>query len=87
MGASNKKSDNELVKVETDVLRERLNRLFQNRSNQGYHLGKPGGAGSESIFEHLWDLKEKALLDRKATVEVPQTWLDSLEQEQSDRRH
>ena len=87
MGASKKNSDNELVKVETDVLRERLNTLFQNRSSHGYHLGKPGGAGSESIFEHLWDLKEKALLDRKTTIEVPQTWLDSLDQEQSSRRH
>jgi hypothetical protein len=42
---------------------------------------------SEGLFEYLWDLKEKALMDRRAKVDVPRNWLDQLEQEQSDRRH
>lgn len=40
----------------------------------------------EGLFEYLWDLKEKALLERRSTVEVPSNWLQELEEQQSNRR-
>jgi hypothetical protein len=85
MGATKKKSDKELVSVETDELKERLNKLYQSRRGQGHRLDMP--TASEGLFEYLWDLKEKALLDRRPKVEVPRNWLDQLEQEQQDKRH
>jgi hypothetical protein len=85
MGTAKKKSDKELISVETDILKERLNKLYQSRRGQGHRLDMPGA--SEGLFEYLWDLKEKALLDRRPKVEVPRNWLDQLEQEQGDKRH
>ncbi len=85
MGTAKKKGNNEMISVETGVLKERLNKLYQNRRGQGHRLDMPGA--TEGLFEYLWDLKEKALLDREAKVEVPRNWLDQLEQEQHDRRH
>jgi hypothetical protein len=85
MGTAKKKDGKEMVSVETDLLRDRLNKLYQNRRSQGHRLDMPGA--SEGLFEYLWDLKEKALMDRRAKVDVPRNWLDQLEQEQSDRRH
>ena len=64
MGTAQKKSDKELVSVETDVLKERLNKLYQSRRAQGHRLDMPGA--TEGLFELLWDLKEKALLDRRS---------------------
>jgi len=59
-----------LVVVETTQLKERLNRLYQ--------FGAKKKAKTDS-FEHLWDLKELALLEGKSSVEVPRTWLDELD--------
>jgi hypothetical protein len=89
MSSAKKKSDKELVSVEIDVLKERLNKLYQSRRGQGHHLSLKGAPASanEGLFEYLWDLKEKALLDRRSKVEVPYNWLDQLEQEQSHKRH
>ncbi len=85
MGTAKKKGDKELVTVETDVLKERLNMLYQSRRGQGHRLDMPGA--SEGVFEYLWDLKEKALLDRRTKVDVPRNWLDQLEHEQGEHRH
>jgi len=85
MGTAKKRSNKELVSVETDVLKERLNKLYQSRRALGHRLDMPGA--SEGLFDLLWDLKEKALLDRRAKVDVPHNWLDQLEQEQGEKRH
>jgi len=81
MSTAKKKSAKDLVSVETDLLKERLNKLYQNRRAMNTR------AAGEGIFEYLWDLKEKALLDHSASVEVPFNWLDQLEQEQGGKRH
>jgi hypothetical protein len=61
-----------LVRVATDQLRQRLNRLYTivrtQKTNQS--LGR---------FDYLWDLKELAVLEGKPAVEIPDTWLDELE--------
>ncbi|MBS1988923.1 MAG: hypothetical protein JSS83_00320 [Cyanobacteria bacterium SZAS LIN-3] len=82
MGTAKKKSQKELITVETSELRERLNKLFQSRHGQGLCAGH-----GEGLFECLWDLKEKALLEHRASVEVPGDWLSQLEQEQDQVRH
>jgi len=60
----------QLVVVETTQLKERLNQLYKMRAN------KPQQTAS---FEHLWDLKELALLEGKSSVEVPRPLLDELD--------
>jgi len=84
MGNAKKKSEKELVTVDTNDLRVRLNKLFEARHGQGISAGRASGEG---IFEYLWDLKEKALLDRRSSVDVPSNWLAQLEQEQGQLRH
>ena len=87
-GMATKKSDKELVSVETDVLKERLNKLYQSRRGHGHRLDSKAASATafEGMFEYLWDLKEKALLERRPSVEVPRNWLDQLE-EQGEKRH
>ncbi len=59
-----------LVVVETTHLKERLNRLYGVRTRK---------SAQTASFEHLWDLKELALLEGKVAVEVPRPWLDELD--------
>jgi hypothetical protein len=67
MSSSLKKHATEqLVIVETQALKERLNRLYQARVEA-------------KSFDHLWDLKELALLEGKISIEVPKPWLDELD--------
>ncbi len=62
-----------LVAVTTTTLRERLNKLYDHRQHESH-------AGADGLFEYLWDLKEKALMEGRSEVEVPSTWLDDLEE-------
>lgn len=83
MGSAKKKS-NELVAVSIDTLKSSLNKVYDNRRGHSkmHHLsGMP-----EGLFEYLWDLKEKALLERRSTVEVPSNWLQELEDHHENRK-
>lgn len=73
MGTNSHKNSAQLVTVGTARLKERLNVLYAERRGQ-----KSNHAG---IFDHLWDLKESAILEGKGSVEVPQSWLDELNDE------
>jgi hypothetical protein len=53
--------------VPTSELRTRLN-----------SLSRLLGSRQHENIDHLWDLKEKAILDGKSSVEVPQEWLNEL---------
>lgn len=79
MGSANNKK---LVSVSTDALKDQLNRVYAGRRSQGKLLtdGIPQG-----LFDYLWDLKEKALMEHNATVEVPGNWLDELEHDAPQR--
>ncbi len=62
-----------LVSVRTDLLKERLNRLYDVvRCNPRSH-------SAWGRFDYLWDLKELALLEGKGSVQIPDAWLDELE--------
>ncbi len=73
MGTNSHKNSAQLVTVGTARLKERLNVLYAERRGQ-----KSNQAG---VFDHLWDLKESAILEGKGSVEVPQSWLDELNDE------
>ncbi|MBU6454276.1 MAG: hypothetical protein KGS72_21035 [Cyanobacteria bacterium REEB67] len=88
MGTDKKLTDKELISVETDVLKERLNKVYQHRrdhsliGHKGRNAGLHAGDASQGVFEYLWDLKERALLEHRASVEVPGNWLAELEEDQ-----
>lgn len=70
--SSSKKSnggnaEEQLVTVETGTLRDNLNRAYS------AHCKK------SASFDHLWDLKELALLEGKKSIDVPRTWIDELD--------
>jgi hypothetical protein len=69
--------DSKLVSVEVNTLKERLNRLYTSHRT----LDRPG------LFEYLWDLKERALMEGSDRVEVPSNWLDDLEDTNQVRTH
>ncbi|MCC6981267.1 MAG: hypothetical protein IT343_23295 [Candidatus Melainabacteria bacterium] len=71
MGTNSHKNSAQLVTVGTDRLKERLNVLYAARRGQK-------DSGQAGVFDHLWDLKESAILEGKGSVEVPQSWLDEL---------
>jgi len=71
MGTNSHKNSAQLVTVGTDRLKERLNILYAARRGQKL-------SGQNGVFDHLWDLKESAILEGKGSVEVPQSWLDEL---------
>ncbi len=70
MGTNSHKNSAQLVTVGTDRLKERLNVLYASKRGQK--------AGQNGVFDHLWDLKESAILEGKGSVEVPQSWIDEL---------
>lgn len=80
MGSSDDKKSLKTVAVETNNLRERLNRFYQ------CGKGSPSGLAQEGLFQYLWDLKEKALLEHQSTVEVPGNWLEELEEQMQQRQ-
>lgn len=71
MGTNSHKNSAQLVTLGTARLKERLNVLYAARRGQGK-------TKEHGVFDHLWDLKESALLEGKGTVDVPQSWLDEL---------
>ncbi len=76
MDASKKAKSDSLVTIETSTLRDRLNQVYKSR-----HL-----LAHSPEFDSLWDLKEKALLEKRSTVEVPDTWLNEIQDEHGERR-
>ncbi len=83
MGSSNSNRSvraEKLVTMTTDLLKDRLNRVYSRLHNT--HGPRDAKIQSqEGLFEYLWDLKEVALLEGKASVELPKNWLDELEQD------
>ncbi len=73
MGTNSHKNSAQLVTVGTDRLKERLNSLYASKRGQK--------AEKAAAFDHLWDLKESAILEGKGSVEVPQSWIDELNDE------
>lgn len=80
MGSTDDKKSLKTVAVETANLRQRLNSFYECRK------GSPSGLAQEGLFQYLWDLKEKALMERKETVEVPGDWLEELEEQMQQRQ-
>jgi len=74
MSSSRKESGgnacDQLVTVETSTLKERLNSMYSAARAKTAQLNG---------FGNLWDMKEKALLEGKGSLEVPQVWLDELD--------
>jgi hypothetical protein len=74
------KSDNnpEVLKlvtqsISTSTLKEKLNTFYASaRSSLSVQSQK-------EHFDYLWDLKERAILEGKQTVEVPEEWITELE--------
>ena len=62
-------SHDQLVTVKTDELKVRLNRFYETK------LIKL----QANSFDHLWDIKEMALLEGKKSVDVPSSWLEELD--------
>jgi hypothetical protein len=65
-------SDNSpFVQVETDSLRQKLNRFYGDRTAKG--------ASNLRHFQDLWDLKEMAMMERRNIMLVPQAWLEEVD--------
>lgn len=59
--------------ISTSTLKEKLNSYYASaRSNLSVQSQK-------EHFDYLWDLKERAILEGKQTVEVPEEWMTELE--------
>lgn len=80
MANQKKNETHDTVQVTTGNLKERLNKLYDCRRGGNKHLVQEG------LFEYLWDLKEKALMEKRSTVEVPGNWLEELEDMQDEHR-
>jgi len=67
-----------MVTLNTDLFKDRLNRVYDRlrHGNQSRSLSQ------SEFFEYLWDLKETALVEGTPSLELPQTWLEKLEQEE-----
>lgn len=59
-------ADEQLITVETGILRDNLNRAYN------------ASRTKTASFDHLWDMKEMALLEGKKSIDVPRTWIDEL---------
>lgn len=77
MGSSQHSGDLKLTTVTTEQLRERLNRIYDAMRRN------PRLVPNTGLFEHLWEMKEVALLEGRSHVQVPSGWLDALEQDVS----
>ena len=68
----NKNRDN-IVSVDVDHLKQRLNRLYnavRGTTQASAHWGR---------FDYLWDLKELAMIEGRKSVDIPDAWLDEFE--------
>lgn len=63
---------NNMVSVETQALKDKLNARFTLM-----HQGQ--GDLNTGLFNYLWDLKERALMEHKDQVNVPSNWLSELD--------
>jgi hypothetical protein len=67
-----------MVTMETDLFKDRLNQVY----DRIRHSASSRNLSQNDFFEYLWDLKEKALMEGKSSLELPQNWLDKLEAEE-----
>ncbi|MBX9673527.1 MAG: hypothetical protein K2X70_08805 [Candidatus Obscuribacterales bacterium] len=65
-------SKSHMIAVDTQALKDKLNARFT-LMHQG------GGSLNTGLFNHLWDLKEKALMEHERQVKVPSDWLSELD--------
>jgi hypothetical protein len=86
MVTGKKITEKQLVSVEVEALKEKLNHVYQVGMLMGHKNGRSGSLDS-GLFTYLWDLKEKAIVEHKAQVDVPTNWLEELDQGQSHRAH
>ncbi|MGD9683822.1 MAG: hypothetical protein AB7W16_21865 [Candidatus Obscuribacterales bacterium] len=63
----------ELVEIQVSTLKERLNQFYDSRRRN------QAADSQDGLFEYLWDLKELALMEGRASVEVPSAWLEELD--------
>ncbi len=59
--------------VSTQSLKEKLNGFYALSKAQSSVVPQ------REHFDYLWDLKEKAIIEGKSSVEVPEEWLSELE--------
>jgi hypothetical protein len=59
--------------ISTSTLKEKLNSFYASARS------KVSGQSQKEHFDYLWDLKERAILEGKQTVEVPEEWIIELE--------
>jgi hypothetical protein len=62
------------VSIETGVLKDKLTTAYANLRQSGQSMM------SVKHFEDLWDIKERALLEKQASVIVPSGWLSHLDE-------
>lgn len=82
MGSSKVTGDvraEKMVTMETNLFKDRLNRVYDRMR----HGSQSRNLSQNEFFEYLWDLKETALVEGKPSLELPQTWLEKLEQEET----
>jgi len=83
MGSSHRKNGVseglQLVTVDTKSLKDRLNRLYDSMRQVSKKSNKAKELSQSGLFEYLWDLKEGALMEGKAHVEVPTAWIQELD--------
>jgi hypothetical protein len=80
MASSRKSAGTEaqaVVSMQTSQLKEKLNQVFN-----GIHGRQTGSRAiqRDPAFDKLWDLKESAILEGRATVELPKQWVAELDQ-------
>ncbi len=59
--------------VSTDLLKDKLNYFYLQTKKTGKN------SPLAEYFDYLWDLKETAILEGKATIEIPVTWLSEID--------
>jgi hypothetical protein len=59
--------------IRTSVLKEKLNSFYETNRLLLHRLPE------KEHFDYLWDLKERAILEGKKTVEVPEEWMAELD--------
>lgn len=64
-----------MIAIGTDELKDKLNKAYCERFQKDRSRQKL----SDGLFNYLWDLKEKALMEHQAQVEIPDTMLDELD--------
>jgi uncharacterized protein with von Willebrand factor type A (vWA) domain len=59
--------------VSTQTLKEKLNNFYALSKAQLSLVPQ------REHFDYLWDLKEKAIIEGKSSIEVPEEWLSELD--------